>query len=242
MEVYVGTSGWTYEWNPDGLKWYASESGFNAVELNMSFYSFPKTSMVLKWLSEGGELRWAVKVHRSITHLRRMNERSLSTWQKFRDVFRPLEESIDFYLFQLPPQMTFTGEVERRLRAYAEVCEKAAIEPRHHSWFNDEVLRLFEELELVLVTPDSPLFEGLPHGKVYEVRGTCYVRAHGRLVWYNYGYLEEELEEIADAVIRASPRRAYIFFNNNHDMLSDGRKMLEILRKKLSATQPSGFQ
>mgnify|MGYP001772864838 CR=1 FL=1 len=230
----MGTSGWTYEWNPDGLRWYARESGFNAVELNMSFYSFPKPSAVRRWLEEGGDLRWAVKVHRSITHLRRMNERSLPTWQRFRELFRPLEESIDFYLFQLPPQMAFNDEVERRLRIYAGACEKAAVEPRHASWFNDEVLRVFEELGLVFVTPDSPLFEGLPHGRVFSVRGVCYVRMHGRLAWYNYGYLDEELEEVADAILRESPKRAYVFFNNNHDMLGDGRRMLEILRAKLA--------
>lgn len=232
MEIYVGTSGWNYDWNPDGLRWYAEESGFNAIELNMSFYSFPRSSTVIKWLSEGAELRWAVKVHRSITHLRRMNEKSTGTWQKFREVFRPLEEHIDFYLFQLPPQMAFSGEIERRLRLYASVCEKAAVEPRHPSWFSDEVLHLFEELGMVLVTPDSPLFEGLPHGKVFAVKGVCYVRMHGRLVWYNYGYLDEELEEVVDAILEASPTKAYVFFNNDHDMLSDGRRMLEIFSKK----------
>lgn len=228
----MGTSGWNYNWNPDGLKWYAEKSGFNAVELNMSFYSFPKPSTVLKWSEEGAKLRWAVKVHRTITHLRRLNEKSLSTWQRFREVFKPLEESIDFYLFQLPPQMIFSGEVEQRLHLYADVCEKAAVEPRHPSWFNDRVQRLLEELGIVLVTPDSPLFEGLPHGKVYITRGTCYVRMHGRLTWYNYGYLDEELEEVADAILSSSPAQVYIFFNNNHDMLSDGRRMLEILRRK----------
>ncbi len=227
----MGTSGWTYSWNPNGLRWYARESGFNAVELNMSFYSFPRQSAVRKWAEEGGELRWAVKVHRSVTHLRRMNEKSLPTWQRFREVFRPLEERIDFYLFQLPPQMAFSEEAERRLRLYAGTCEKIAVEP---SWFREDVLRLFEELGVVFVTPDSPLFEGLPHGRVFSVRGTCYVRMHGRLAWYNYGYLDEELEEVADAILRESPRRAYVFFNNDHDMLEDGRRMLEILRAKVA--------
>ncbi|MFP3209319.1 MAG: DUF72 domain-containing protein, partial [Nitrososphaeria archaeon] len=38
MEPYVGTSGWSYAWNPDGLEWYVRNSGLNAVELNSSFY------------------------------------------------------------------------------------------------------------------------------------------------------------------------------------------------------------
>ena len=37
LRVYVGTSGWAYFWNPDGLDWYVRNSGLNAVELNASF-------------------------------------------------------------------------------------------------------------------------------------------------------------------------------------------------------------
>jgi len=234
VKIFVGTSGWNYDWNPDGLKWYARESGFNAVELNMSFYSFPKPSTVTRWRDEGRDLRWSVKVHRSITHLRRMNEKSVETWKRFREIFKPLEENIDFYLFQLPPQMPFGREAEKRLRMFAGICEKMAVEPRHTSWFENQVLELFEEIGVYFVTPDSPLFEGLPQGRVYVVRGTCYVRMHGRLAWYNYGYLDEELEEVATAILRASPERVYVFFNNNHDMLADGRRLLEILRSRLT--------
>jgi uncharacterized protein YecE (DUF72 family) len=39
MELFVGTSGWFYSWNPDGsFDWFSRFSGLNAVELNMSFY------------------------------------------------------------------------------------------------------------------------------------------------------------------------------------------------------------
>ncbi|RLF12723.1 MAG: DUF72 domain-containing protein, partial [Thermoprotei archaeon] len=39
MRVYIGTSGWLYDWNLDGsLDWYVKNSGLNAVELNASFY------------------------------------------------------------------------------------------------------------------------------------------------------------------------------------------------------------
>lgn len=234
----MGTSGWRYSWNPDGLPWYAAESGFNAVELNMSFYGFPRPSQVERWAKEGAGLRWSIKVHRSITHMRRLNERSIPVWKRFRERFTPLEEEglVDFYLFQLPPSAKPTEAMLSRLERYSKLCEKAAVEPRSPEWFTREVVERLVDAGLYIVTPDSPLHEGLPGGAVYKSRGTVYVRMHGRLAWYNYGYLEEELEEVAEAILSSSPERVYVFFNNNHDMLGDGRKMVEILYRLTGAS------
>jgi uncharacterized protein YecE (DUF72 family) len=46
--------------------------------------------------------------------------------------------------------------------------------------------------------------------------------------------LDEELEEVADKIIKAKPAKAYIFFNNNHAMLENSRKMLKILEEKIT--------
>jgi uncharacterized protein YecE (DUF72 family) len=41
MKVFVGTSGWYYEWNVDKtLDWYIANSGLNGIKLNASFYHF----------------------------------------------------------------------------------------------------------------------------------------------------------------------------------------------------------
>ena len=233
MRIYVGTSGWRYDWNPDGLRWYVQYSEFNAVELNMSFYSFPREKQVDRWFNEGRKLRWSIKVHRSITHLRRMNEKSIPTWKKFRERFKPMEELIDFYLFQLPPSVTYSKAMHERILKYSEMCGKIAIEPRNKSWFNRDVIDALSDLNIVIVTPDSPMYEGLPETGVISINDIVYVRMHGRLAWYNYGYLDEELEEVAEKILEKRPEKIYVFFNNNHDMLGDGRRMLEILRKKV---------
>lgn len=102
MKVFVGTSGWLYDWNEDGtLDWYVENSGLNAVELNASFYRFPFQNQVKSWKRKSKSLRWAIKVHRSITHLRKFGERAYDIWDKFKNLFNPLEDLIDFYLFQL---------------------------------------------------------------------------------------------------------------------------------------------
>ena len=110
MEVFCGTSGWAYSWNPDGFDWFVKNSGLNAVELNASFYRFPFPNQVKAWARKtkkfNPKLRWSIKVNRFITHVFKFSEKALVTWNKFKKLFKPLEENIDFFLFQLPPSVT----------------------------------------------------------------------------------------------------------------------------------------
>src|SRR5690606_23879223 len=104
MEVHVGTSGWAYAWNRGGsLAWFAEHSGLDAIELNASFYGFPSEKSVLSWADAGSGLRWSIKVNRSVTHRHRFNEKAVAVWERFRERFLPLDDLVDFYLFQAPP-------------------------------------------------------------------------------------------------------------------------------------------
>jgi len=230
IDVYVGTSGWVYDWNEGGdLLWYVENSGLNAVELNASFYRFPFPAQVKSWASRGAALRWAVKVHRSVTHVRRLSATALDVWARFRERFAPLDPLIDFYLLQLPPSFTATREAEERLRSFAEAAKlewRLAVEFRHDSWFEGRGLTLCEELGATFVSIDSPMgtFIGSSNGIVY-------LRLHGRGAWYAYDYSDEELRGLAASALDLSPKRVYIFFNNDHWMLGNARTMLAILRE-----------
>ncbi|MEM1528068.1 MAG: DUF72 domain-containing protein, partial [Sulfolobales archaeon] len=59
-----------------------------------------------------------------------------------------------------------------------------------------------------------------------------YIRLHGRTEWYSYEYSLEELKEIATRIAEVSPRRVYVFFNNDHWMLDNARTMLKILNSR----------
>lgn len=232
VEVYVGTSGWVYDWNEGGtLDWYVERSGLNAVELNASFYRFPFPSQVKSWARRGSGLRWAVKVHRSITHVRRMGGSALEVWGRFRERFAPLDPLVDFYLFQLPPSFAASEEGERRLRSFAEACGlgwRMAVEFRHESWFEGRGLRLCEELGATFVSVDSPMGTW-----VASSNGVVYLRLHGRGAWYAYEYSEEELRGLARRVAELSPAKVYVFFNNDHWMLENALQMLAILKNLL---------
>lgn len=239
MRVYVGTSGWLYDWNPDGsLDWYVKYSGLNAVELNASFYRIPYPSQVRSWSSKGKGLRWSIKVNQYITHYYKLSGRALEVWDRFASVFKPMDDLVDFYLLQLPPNFKATGENVAKLRDYVRSVGlgwRLAVEFRHESWFNEATVNLCRDLGVTLVSIDSPM-----RTWVVSSGDTVYLRLHGRSSWYLYDYSLEELRELASAAVERAKGRIYVFFNNNHYMLGNARIMKGLL-EELVASRLSGF-
>lgn len=228
MEFFVGTSGWVYSWNEEeSLDWYVLNSGLNAVELNMSFYRFPFPSMVKSWFNKGKGLRWSIKVNRLITHNFKFNEGAFLSWKKFHKLFLPLEPCIDFYLFQLPPFIK--PEWAERIEDFViktNLNHRFALEVRNNAWFSSEWINWASRLGITWVsidTPDFPL-------DVFNTSGSTYVRMHGRTGWYTHLYSEEELEEVARKILNVKPRKVYIFFNNDTNMLRNAHSILKLLK------------
>jgi len=230
--IYVGTCGWLYDWNEGAsLEWYVEESSLNAVELNASFYRFPFKNQVKSWAVKGSRLRWGIKVHRSITHMRKFGERALETWFKFYDLFRVMDNLVDFYLFQLPPNYSCKGENLSKVVKFHEqtgLGPRMAVEFRHETCFNKDVVKWGEDHGISLVSIDAPIATW-----IVSTGDTVYLRMHGREVWYGYNYSDEELVDIAKRVLDLSPSRVYVFFNNNHWMLDNARFMKKVLEEKL---------
>jgi len=233
MEVFVGTSGFSYSWNPDGLEWYLSNSGLNSLELNSSFYRFPFPAYVKSWAKKTSDFkdvdfRWSVKVNRLITHIYKFNSKALSSWKKFEKLFEPLSSHIDFYLFQLHPKLTpNSADTLEKFIAKTKLEEKFALEVRNIEWFKPEWVKWAKKLGVTFVSVDSPKFPL----DVFNTRGFVYERMHGRTSWYSHYYTEKELKEVAKKILKTKPKKAYIYFNNNHDMLSNAREMLKLLKR-----------
>ena len=235
--AYVGTSGWMYDWNPDGFDWYAKYSNLNAVELNASFYRFPFPNQVKSWASKterltNGRMRWAVKVTRLVTHVHLLNERALKPWRAFLRTMKPLDKYVDFYLLQLPPRARPTEPFITRLTSFLKEAVKdvgewrVAVEFRDESWFSDEWVEFCASLGVTYVSVDSP--------QATYVRSSgpaAYVRMHGREFWYAHYYTDEELDEVASVLSELSIEKAYVFFNNDHDMLENARRFMLKLTK-----------
>ncbi len=237
MMLYVGTSGWNYFWNRGGsLQWYIENTGFNAVELNMSFYRFPYPSLPKSWARRGSSLVWAIKVNQLITHRYRFSEKAVRTWMKFRNLFEPMEKKglIRFYLFQCPPSLRPTDVMVERIEKFIHeisIGGMFAIEFRNDEWFKQKWEKWLKQLGATMVSVDAPDFIN----KVFRTTNTIYVRLHGRTMWYHHIYSEEELAEIFGAIGRkADPSdEIYFFLNNNHGMLPTGKLIISIAGKYL---------
>jgi uncharacterized protein YecE (DUF72 family) len=223
MDAFVGTSGWYYEWNKKkNLDWFVENSGLNSVELNASFYRFPFPNNITSWSAKGTGLRWSIKVHRSITHWRQFSESALKIWENFRGLFEPMDHLIDFYLFQAPPKFT---DIEKAIRFAEEtgLDERFALEIRNKELLGNDELCAELLKKVTLVSVDSPDYTNrIFSGKI------VYMRMHGRENWYDYNYSQVEINETARKMSEFGPKKIYIYFNNNHNMLENARTALKI--------------
>ncbi len=229
MKCFVGTSGWSYAWNSGrNLRWYVENTPFNTVELNASFYRFPFKNYVKSWrkTAEAG-LRFSVKAHRLITHTYRFSEKAFDVWKRFKELFRELDEFIDFYLFQLPPSTK--PNIENKLRKFIDFTglgARFALEFRNKEWYTMEPERVFNDITLVSVsTPNLSK-------KIFNTSSKVYLRFHGREQWYRYTYSREELIGFINRVDAAKPDLSYFYFNNDTGMFENALMMAEICNLK----------
>ncbi len=228
-QFFIGTSGWFYQWNPNkSLDWYINNTGFNTIELNASFYRFPFPNQIKKWSQIGFPLRWSVKVTRRITHLHKFSLTNCSDlWKRFSELFQPLDPFIDFYLFQAHPK--FTNENKTTLQEFinfTNLKQRFAFEIRHQSWLDKNTINCLKKTGITLVSIDSPKFQNI----IFNNNGLIYLRLHGRKQWYRHNYSEDELIEIKNNILTSGKiKKGYLYFNNDHDMLENGKKMKLLL-------------
>lgn len=225
--INIGTSGYNYyhwrgifyptELSPkDFFKYY--QEIFSTVEINYTFYHFPKKSTMEKWYKEAREgFLYTLKVPRGITHLKKLSNIK-EELLRFLDVALCLKEKLGALLFQLPPSFHLTPENLERVKSLKELLPKevnSAIEFRHKSWFSlKEEFEFLRDGNLCVVTVSSP---GLPF-VIFNFTKSFYLRFHGKERWYAYDYTEEELKEIYLLIDNLpDDSTIWVYFNNDFD-------------------------
>ncbi|WP_106850239.1 DUF72 domain-containing protein [Blastococcus sp. Marseille-P5729] len=224
MTVLLGTSGWTYDsWTGPfypaelparrKLEYYAQT--FATVELNASYYRWPKDATFTGWrerLPEGFEL--TVKAPKSLTHNKKLREPE--RWAEI--ITRCMELLGDRrgpLLLQLPPNL---GRDDGRL-AYAlsrfPDWLRIAVEFRHDSWLHEDVFALLQEHQAAYVVMSGAK---LP----CELKVTTdfgYVRWHGPDHEHLYGgsYSDADLRWWAERIHEweSGGVKVYGYFNND---------------------------
>jgi uncharacterized protein YecE (DUF72 family) len=153
-QIIAGTSGYSYpEWKgsfyPEKLpqskflEFYSRR--FSTVEINNTFYRFPRASLLEGWRDGTPDgFTFAVKANQRITHKGRLREVEEPT-RDFVEQCRLLEDKLGPILFQLPPNFKRDDE---RLADFLHILDprlRFAFEFRHESWFDEAVYEILSE-------------------------------------------------------------------------------------------------
>lgn len=236
--IHVGCSGWVYRhWRgifyPEGLpqkRWFEHYANdFDTVEINASFYRLPLASTFEGWREKAPPgFRYAVKVNRFITHMKKLLECEEET-DRFIALARPLREKLGPLLYQLPPSLHKNVE---RLDAFLSRLPgdlMHVVEFRHNSWYDQEVLALLDRHNVGFVAHD---LRGLISPRWASGR-TAYVRFHGTSGRYHGRYGVEILKDWANwcREQRDQGRSVWCYFNNDirGHALDDARDLKALL-------------
>jgi len=221
---HIGTSGWSYDhWEhvlyPPGtppfqrLAHYVNR--FSTVELNSSFYRWPKASAFDSWrrrLPEGFQL--TVKAPRALTHAKRLY--APEDWvRRIVGDLRRLKNRMGVLLVQLSPQFACDSA---RLQYFLDQIPddlRVAVEFRDPSWHTEEIFRLLEQREVAYCVMSGA-------HRPCVLRATApfvYVRLHGPDHHHLYAgsYSDDDLRWWADRIREweAGGREVFAYFNND---------------------------
>jgi uncharacterized protein YecE (DUF72 family) len=231
MPVLIGTSGWQYrDWRgglyPAGVaqrRWlehYATQ--FVTVENNSSFYRLPSAATFAGWRDRTpDDFVMAVKASRYLTHVRKLRDPAEPV-ARLLGVAAELGPKLGPVLLQLPPTLTaepaLLDACLRELRAARQPGGHArlriAVEPRHASWWTEEVRQILAAHDAALCWADR---RGRPVTPLWRTAGWGYLRFHEGTAdpWPSYG--QRALRSWAGRVRQAWPGDAdvYAYFNND---------------------------
>jgi uncharacterized protein YecE (DUF72 family) len=190
---------------------YAEE--FDTVEINASFYRFPKPETFDGWRTKAPDgFRYAVKVNRFITHLKKLVSVE-ETLSDFMALARRLGPTLGPLLYQLPPSLKLDlGRLEGFLQLIPSDLGNV-FEFRNQAWYVPETYELLDRYGASFCVHDMP-------GSKTErtaVGPIAYVRFHGGEGKYWGRYSDEGLLSWTDWILEQarSGRAVWCYFNND---------------------------
>jgi uncharacterized protein YecE (DUF72 family) len=236
--VRIGTSGWSYpHWRGilyppgtrDQLAVYAGE--FDTVELNTSFYRWPRAERFAAWRDRLPEdFSLAVKAPRGVSHARILQV--TPAWHdRIAEGLNAVGARLGPFLVQLPPSAVRDDD---RLDAFLAALPPRArpvMELRHPSWVAEPVFEILERRGAAYCVMSGA---GLP----CILRATApfvYVRLHGPDEHlYEGSYDPDAIAWWAERIREwtAQGREVYAYFNNDlgGNAVRDARALRRLLR------------
>jgi len=217
----IGCSGYHYkEWKeifyPPGLQqrlWFSHYvKHFNTIELNNTFYQFPKIAALQKWFADSpDDFTFSLKVPRIITHYKKFT----GTEQLLADFYGTIKEGLGSklgtVLFQLPPQIPYSAEMLQKLISSLQPGFNNDIEFRHASWWKQKV---YDELGAQGIGFCGSSHPKLPDQVIINTN-IVYYRFHGVPNLFKSQYEDSFLEKKAKSIQKSmGVNTACLYFNN----------------------------
>jgi uncharacterized protein YecE (DUF72 family) len=224
--VRVGTSGWQYrDWRgtfypPDvpqrrWLEYYASQ--FATVENNGTFYRLPPRETFAGWRDRVGEgFVMTVKASRYLTHVRRLRDPAEPV-RRLLDAAAGLGDRLGPVLLQLPPDLQAAPHLLDECLGQFPPEIRVAVEPRHESWWSDDVRDVLAARNAALCWADR---KGTAVTPLWRTADWGYLRFHegDGAPWPRYR--ESSRRSWADRIATTWPQETqgldvYVYFNND---------------------------
>jgi len=243
LELLVGTGGWAYLPTGSGDRLRAYAELFSFVEVNSTFYRYPRLSTVRSWRRRvPRDFVFSVKCHRDATHVHGLRpvEGTFRSLERMFQVCRLLRS--EMLVLQTPAAMTFTEEAVRDVGTMFRSLTPPGIRlvwevrrPRGGS-VPDELLTMMADLDITravdLTREDPPESGDLLYSRLFGWAG-------GSLTPFS----DTEMATIYGRVSRSRARKAALVFHGARMYHDAGRFMEDRgselgLREKYSDRMP----
>ena len=217
MEIYVGTSGYSYkEWkgifypekiSPKEMLHFYSER-FGAVEINNTFYRMPTESILASWAEQvPDDFVFAFKAPQVITHVKRLRNVGAETEYLFRTL-SVLDRKLGPILFQFPKSFHANPQALKDFLALIPRTMSFAFEFRSTSWLDAGTPDLLREHGCSLCIADS---EENPTDKIFSTAPWGYLRLR------RSDYTDAELSQWMERILSQKWQKAFVFFKHEEE-------------------------
>ena len=218
---WIGCSGFHYkEWKevfyPKGVpqtRWFEYYcQHFNTIELNTTFYRFPRPEALQSWQQRSpDDFKFSVKGPRLISHYKMFIDCERLLGDFYASVYEGLGDKLGCVLFQLPKRLLYSDEVLNRITESLNPTFDNVIEFRDKSWWNKKVYAALKKHKISFCGISHPSL----HDDVVKNNSILYYRFHGVPVLYKSEYKKSFIKEITEEVKTCGRfSEAYIYFNN----------------------------
>jgi uncharacterized protein YecE (DUF72 family) len=224
MTIHIGTFGWSYDhWSEvlyppgvpsgDRLRYYTQS--FQTVELNSSFYRWPRLATFQGWRRRlPHTFQFSVKAPRGLTHAKKLY--APEAWvERIAACWHELGDNRGVLLVQLAPNH---ARDDARLGYFLELLPhwiRTSVELRHPSWNDEQVFAILEHHQVAYCVMSGAQLPCVLRATALFV----YVRLHGPDPNHLYAgsYSNAELTWWADRLRDwdAAGKDAFVYFNND---------------------------